>query len=146
MVGLADVGGDFPVQRGLQLRACAGDTALDRSDGAPTDRGHLPVRQPMRDDQNQCLAPQRRQLLNDLVELLHRQRVFLARSLKQDLIDFVERLEADPTLAEAGNVQIAQDGECPRLEIAAWLKLVHGSHRPDHRILHQVVRPIVFTA
>jgi hypothetical protein len=100
----------------------------------------------MRDDQNQCLAPQRRQLLDGLVKLPHCQSVFLDRGLKQDLIDLIEGLEANPMLAETRHVQIVQDGERPRLQVAAWLELLDSSHRSDDRILHQVIRPIIFPA
>jgi hypothetical protein len=97
-------------------------------------------------DEDQGVAAQRRKLLNGGVELPHRHRIFLARRLKHDPINFLEGLEPEPPLAEAGDVEVAKNGEDPSLEVAPRLELVHRGDRANQGILYQVVRPIVFAA
>jgi hypothetical protein len=130
----------------VQFFPGAGDTALDRSDGAAADRRDLLIGKSMGDDEDQGLATDRRQFLYGGVEIPHGQRLFLAGRLKHHPIDFLERLEPEPPLAETGDVEVAKYGENPSLKIASLLKLVYRGDRANHGILHQIVGAIIFAA
>jgi hypothetical protein len=130
----------------VQFFPSARDTALDRSNRAAADRRDLLVGKSMRDYEDQRLATDRRKFLYGGVEIPHSQRLFLSGCLKHHPIDFLERLEPEPPLAETGDVEVAKYGEYPSLEVASRLKLVHRRDRANHGILHEIVRAIILAA
>lgn len=100
----------------------------------------------MRDDEDQGIAAQRGEPLHGGIEIAHRQRMLLTGRLKHDPINFLERLEPEPALAETGDVEVTENCEHPSLKVGPRLELVNRGDRANHGVLNQVIGAIGLTA